>query len=734
MRTIQAIYGDAMPGSLRNLDLNLLPTLDALLRERNVTRAAEHLGLSQPAVSAALGRLRRHFGDELLHRSGNHYELTPLAARLRGTTMQALHEVNRVFDAAPEFDPATSEREFTLMISDYATAVLGEHLVQRLAVDAPRVRLRMMHTDPTLVDHPNDILRTVDGLVLPHGFLRDIPVTELYEDSWVCVVSADNDTVGDDLTMADVVRLPWVVMWDLPTAFAPAARQLTLLGVEPRVEVTLDSFLAIPFVVTGTQRLAVLQRRLARKLAPSSAIRILDCPWDVVPSGSGRPCATWGSPCRHQPDRYPHQTSSTSLRAVRRATLRAVTSVTPAAAGPSQIQGVPSMSGHLLSSPSTTARRARVAGRPQGLLLMLTSCLPILGAVLLAPVLPAMQDHFGETGAAKALVPLSLTIPALMIALLAPVAGRIVDRFGRKQLLVAALVVYAVFGTAPLWLTGLPAIVLSRAGVGIAEAAIMTCCTTLIADYFTGAARDRWLGLQTVFASLSATVFIGIGGALGAHSWRTPFWLYASSVVFAVLASVLLWQPRASSRHTSTDDHSLAPIAARRLVAPCAVTLFGGVVFYTPIVQLPYVLDDAGVSAVAAIGAISALASAATAAGAFTFGRVAGRGTARLLPIAFALAGLGLLIVSVAPAVPFIVVGAVVASAGTGLMLPTLLVWALAGLSYEQRGRGTGWWTSAQFMGAAVGGLSGAIAVVAVLSLALALGSRAIIGRASVTA
>ncbi|WP_196780856.1 LysR family transcriptional regulator [Nocardioides sambongensis] len=90
-----------MPGSLRNLDLNLLPTLDTLLRERNVTRTAESLGLSQPAVSAALGRLRRHFGDELLHRTGNRYELTPLAQQLRTRTEPALQGVHRVFDASP---------------------------------------------------------------------------------------------------------------------------------------------------------------------------------------------------------------------------------------------------------------------------------------------------------------------------------------------------------------------------------------------------------------------------------------------------------------------------------------------------------------------------------------------------------------------------------------------------------------------------------------------------------
>jgi len=386
----------------------------------------------------------------------------------------------------------------------------------------------------------------------------------------------------------------------------------------------------------------------------------------------------------------------------------------------------------------------RQAGRPQGVLLMFMSCLPVLGAVLLAPVLPSMQGHFGDTAQARTLVPLSLTVPALMIALLAPFAGSVVDRFGRKRLLLVALVVYAAFGTAPLWLDGLPAIVLSRVGLGVAEAAIMTCCTTLIADYFSGPQRDRWLGLQTVFASLSATLFFALGGGLGAHSWRTPFWLYASSLVFAVLAAALLWQPHSSVENAAeTPRAALPPVPVRALLAPCLVSLFGGIVFFAPIVELPFVLDHAGIDAVPVIGAVTALASAATAAGAFTFGRVSSKGTATLLPIAFALAGVGLMTIGLGGSVPVIVVGAVIASGGNGLLLPTLLVWALTGLSFEQRGRGTGLWTASLFLGefvcpllvlalaAALGGLGAALLLLGALALVAGVACRAAMTRAA---
>src|SRR3990167_1147931 len=164
----------------------------------------------------------------------------------------------------------------------------------------------------------------------------------------------------------------------------------------------------------------------------------------------------------------------------------------------------------------------RQAGLPQSLLLLLGSCLPVLGAVLLAPVLPRMQAHFVDTPGATVLVPIALTLPALVIALVAPFAGLIADRVGRKPLLLWAMVLYSLCGLLPLWLDSLTAIVASRAGIGLAEAAIMTGCTTLMGDYYNGARRERLFALQMVATSLSAAIFIAVGGLLGEHGWRTP--------------------------------------------------------------------------------------------------------------------------------------------------------------------------------------------------------------------
>jgi MFS family permease len=391
------------------------------------------------------------------------------------------------------------------------------------------------------------------------------------------------------------------------------------------------------------------------------------------------------------------------------------------------------LAGEVAVDPTT----GRPAGRAQALVLLLSSCLAVLGAVLLAPVLPRIQDAFADTPGVEALAPIVLTAPALVIGLTAMIAGRIVDRVGRKRLLVSALVVYAVVGTAPLWLPSLQLVVASRVLLGLTEAAIMTCCTTLLADYFHGSERERYFGLQVVFTTVAATIFFAVGGALGAADWRTPFWLYAVSLPLAVAAAKLIWQP-APRAQAAARAEKLPSLPWHRLGAPVGVSLLGGLVFYVLIVQLSFKLDSIGVESTAVIGAASAIASLGTAVGGFLFGRRATLGPAVLVPVAFALSGIGIVGLGLASAVPAVIAFAVVTGFGNGLLLPSLLTWALSSLTFEQRGRGTGVWTSAFFIGQFVcplvvlgltgvlDGLGAALVVLGIVSVVAAVGVRAL--------
>jgi DNA-binding transcriptional LysR family regulator len=267
--------------NLASLDLNLLVSLDALLQERGVTRAAARMGLSQPALSASLARLRRHFGDELLTRVGNEYRLTPLAVQLRELVRAALTGVERVFTAQPEFDPASSTREYSLLVSDYGVAVFGDTVAALLAEEAPHARLRLSANTPAAVDRAEQVLLSTDLLVLPHGFLSDLSHRDLYRDEWVCVVSADNPEVGDELTVEHLQNLPWVVTFHGPTAATAAARQLRMRGIQPRVQVVTENFLTVPGLVAGSRRVALLQRKLVGLLPLDIGLRALPPPVEV---------------------------------------------------------------------------------------------------------------------------------------------------------------------------------------------------------------------------------------------------------------------------------------------------------------------------------------------------------------------------------------------------------------------------------------------------------------------
>lgn len=277
---------------LSRLDLNLLVALDALLTERSVTRAAERLHLSQPALSASLARLRTHFNDPILARRGNAYELTPLALRLSEHTTIALDAARRVFESQATWTPSESTREFSVYGSDYGFATIGAAVSRIAARTAPGVRFRFMLHNTPIVDDAANSLRSVDAMVIPHGYLTDLPYVDLWRDRWVVIADESNERVAGGLTMQLLSELPWVFTYRSRSAFTSASRQLQLLGVEPRVDVVVESFLALGRFVVGTERLGLIQAALAPQVAGLGGIRVLETPFDATPTAN----ALWWHP------------------------------------------------------------------------------------------------------------------------------------------------------------------------------------------------------------------------------------------------------------------------------------------------------------------------------------------------------------------------------------------------------------------------------------------------------
>jgi DNA-binding transcriptional LysR family regulator len=268
--------------SLGGTDLNLLVALRALLEEGNVTRAGARIGMSQPAMSAALARLRRHYKDELLVRSGRDYELTPFAKTLIPSVQRTLRVVERALGTGHGFDPETSERVFRLTVTDYAITVLGEPLLRRVSSLAPGVRLELTAIPVDMHESDRGLLQC-DGLIAPLGFGFAGQHKVLFRDRFVCVVDPGNPRLRDGrLSLDDLRDLPHAARSNGHTHVTPADRVLDELGVHRRVQVSAVGWLPLPFLVAGTDLVAIVPERLARRVAAAAGLAVAEPPFGEV--------------------------------------------------------------------------------------------------------------------------------------------------------------------------------------------------------------------------------------------------------------------------------------------------------------------------------------------------------------------------------------------------------------------------------------------------------------------
>jgi DNA-binding transcriptional LysR family regulator len=285
-----------------DIDLNLLLALGALLEDRNLTRAGERIGLSQPAMSAALARLRRHYGDDLLEREGRGYRRTVFGEQLLPTVREALRHLDTTMQRSPTFDPADSDREFSIAASDYTVSILAEPLLRLVNRIAPRISLHL-NALPAGLSASGAALAMHDLLIGPVGF--DFPGrhTELFRDRLVCVVDpVASGLAGPALSLADLVRLPHAEPAFAPGQPTPVDRVLDELGITRRVRITVFGWLTVPFALTGTEMVAIMPERMARLAVRSAPLAILEPPFGRVelveaaywqPSRTDDPAVRW---------------------------------------------------------------------------------------------------------------------------------------------------------------------------------------------------------------------------------------------------------------------------------------------------------------------------------------------------------------------------------------------------------------------------------------------------------
>ncbi|MFI5622857.1 LysR family transcriptional regulator [Nocardioides sp. NPDC051685] len=268
---------------LQKTDLNLLVAFDALMAERNVTRAAERMHVGQPAMSASLARLRKLFNDPLLVREGRALVPTPVAESLVTPVRQALSIVEGALGTRTSFDPAEESRTFTILASDYVLVVMLRELLNTLRKEAPGVRINVR---PIGADYVDQLRRgLIDLFIVPRELERSgvrLLSEDLFTDRLVCAVDADNEVVGESMTMHQFESLPYLAFVgdEMTTA---AQSQLRAQGVDRPIDVATQSFVVAPLLLRGSSFFSVIHERLGRTLGRQNGLRLLESPVPFTP-------------------------------------------------------------------------------------------------------------------------------------------------------------------------------------------------------------------------------------------------------------------------------------------------------------------------------------------------------------------------------------------------------------------------------------------------------------------
>ena len=331
--------------------------------------------------------------------------------------------------------------------------------------------------------------------------------------------------------------------------------------------------------------------------------------------------------------------------------------------------------------------------------LLAGSSLTIMSGATISPALPDIAEHFGDVNNAEFLTRLVLTMPALFIALGAPVAGMVVDRWGRKRLFLLMTILYAAAGSSGLYLDSIYSILAGRAFLGLAVAGVMTACTTLIGDYYSGPGRHHFMGLQASWIAFGGVAFQLAGGFLADVDWRWPFAVYLTSLIIVPGIAISIYEHKRQSSHSSTEvPLDRAPLGYVTTIYVLGV--LGMAAFYMLPVLMPFYLRGSFGASGSEISFALAFVTLSGAVIAWHYSRVKKRlGFPFITAILFLLMGCGYLLIAQAPGYMMLYVGLMFAGLGMGLLMPNLNVWLLAVAPERLRGRLVGGLTTSIFVG-----------------------------------
>lgn len=275
--------------NIQDIDLNLLPVFEAVLAEGSISRAAERLGLSQPAVSNAIARLRKATGNRLFVRQGNAMVATPYALELAAPLRQGLAGIRAALGSGRDFDPATSERRFAIFLTDLGEAFFLPRLLGRLNQVAPHVHLRTL---PMPTGTAEEALQRGE-VDLAIGNLPELGagfyVQRLFRDRYVCLVRKGHPQIGERITARQFAAARHAIV--TPGGWGHGVIEQTLIahGLENRIALRLQNFLVLASIVATSDLVAVVPHSVGSQLSRELDVRLLPLPI-AIPAFDIRQC------------------------------------------------------------------------------------------------------------------------------------------------------------------------------------------------------------------------------------------------------------------------------------------------------------------------------------------------------------------------------------------------------------------------------------------------------------
>lgn len=344
----------------------------------------------------------------------------------------------------------------------------------------------------------------------------------------------------------------------------------------------------------------------------------------------------------------------------------------------------------------------RILLDPRAWGVMLAAMLTIMSNATITPALPGLQALFSDNPRAELLTRMLITAPSLAVAVIAPFAGALTDRLGRRKPLFAGLIIYALAGTAGLYLHSLEAILASRVVLGVGVAAIMTAQAALIGDYFTGPECGRLMGYQMAAVNMGGLVFVMTAGFLAQRDPQLPFAIYG----FSLILFPILWRLLPEPPHVDYSAPGAAaadpgepgwPVTVAIMSTAAALTF---IIFYSIPTQMPYFLAEIGLTDAHYAGEVMGVMMLSAAVMAVVSGWVRpylGRiGT----PVSgYSLLASGFTALATGHSLAMSMLGTALIGAGLGLTVPTFIITALNATPAHRRGLVSGFVTAAFFLG-----------------------------------